>query len=35
VHENGAEPVRVVMGDVPTGGTVLPGFSVPVNEIFD
>ncbi len=35
VHETGAEPVQLVMGDVLTGGTVLPGFSVPVTEIFD
>ncbi len=35
VHESGAEPVHLMMGDVLTGGTVLPGFSVPVTEIFD
>ena len=35
VHESGAEPVRLVGGEVLSGGSVLPGFSVPVNEIFD
>ena len=35
VHESGVEPLRLTKGDVLSGGSVLPGFSLPVTEIFD
>ena len=35
VHRPGASPVTLTGGDVLDGGDVLPGFSLPLSEIFD
>ena len=35
IHHDGGEPVSLAPGAVVTGGDVLPGFELPVDDVFE